>query len=92
MRDNKQTLKIELLSQWKLEAEFCNVPGVQNAQLAQPRRGVVETGAEHQYKQSNSKAMFSQSVSTISHNYPDFAIVCQIAMNKVNSSSVWEGL
>ena len=25
MRDNKQTLKIELLSQWKLEAEFRNL-------------------------------------------------------------------
>ena len=65
---NKQTLKIELLSQWKLEAEFCNVPGVQNAQLAQPRRGVVETGAENQYKQSNSKAMLNHPVSTISHS------------------------
>ena len=25
MRDNEQTLKIELLSQWKLEAEFRNI-------------------------------------------------------------------
>ena len=25
MRDNKQTSKIELLSQWKLEAEFRNI-------------------------------------------------------------------
>ena len=24
MRDDGQTVKIELLSQWKLEAEFCN--------------------------------------------------------------------
>ena len=25
MRDNEQTLEIELLSQWKLEAEFRNI-------------------------------------------------------------------
>ena len=55
-----------------------NLPGVQNAQLAQPKWGAESEGrgAKDQYKQEQHQ---SQPISTNNHSLPDFVRVCLIS-------------